>query len=116
MLLCGSTRRLSKNSSPNLLYPIGVGQVDTEADSKGKRHVADRYLMEDAYQRELLALRFEGTLPGHAERGQLQIDGANGSVLVLTILDSVNIQGDVDEDGDGVFDATFLTTWDALFS
>jgi hypothetical protein len=57
---------------------------------------------------------FEGTAPGNPDRGRMRINGADGSVVFLTILDRVNILVEVDEDGDGVFDDTFQTTWAAL--
>ena len=57
---------------------------------------------------------FEGTAPGNPDRGRMRINGADGSVVFLTILDNVNILVEVDQDGDGVFDDTFQTTWSAL--
>lgn len=46
--------------------------------------------------------------------GVLQILGANDTGMIVTALDEVNVQIEVDTDGDGIADVTILTTWAEL--
>lgn len=46
--------------------------------------------------------------------GSLKIAGAGNSSLTVVALDSINVQIDLDVDGDGMADATFFTTWAEL--
>lgn len=55
-----------------------------------------------------------GVDPSDPDTGQLVVSGANGTSVTVTVIDSTNIQLDVDEDGDGVADKTINTTWAAL--
>lgn len=48
--------------------------------------------------------------------GVMTISGANGGVITFTALDSVNVQLDVDVDGDGTPEATIQTTWAVIRS
>lgn len=57
----------------------------------------------------------EGTDPDDPDSGQLLSTGANNSSVLLFVLDNVNVELRVDEDGDGIVDVTIPTTWDALF-
>ncbi|MEM8769962.1 MAG: hypothetical protein AAGE43_21210, partial [Pseudomonadota bacterium] len=46
--------------------------------------------------------------------GVLRIVGLDGGSILVTALDEVNVQLEVDEDGDGTVDVTIMTTWDEL--
>ena len=46
--------------------------------------------------------------------GTLRILGADDASITIVALDEVNVQLDVDTDGDGVTDVTIMTTWDEL--
>lgn len=48
------------------------------------------------------------------DAGQIHCVGAGNSSATLTVVDSVNVQIAVDEDGDGIADNTFSQTWAAL--
>ncbi len=45
--------------------------------------------------------------------GSIKITGAGNSSVTVTALDSVNVQLEVDTDGDNVIDVTIVTTWEA---
>lgn len=51
---------------------------------------------------------------GNPRTGVIVVTGAGGSSLTLTVLDPVNVQLDVDEDGDGNPEQTLITTWAEL--
>ncbi len=46
--------------------------------------------------------------------GVLRIVGLDNGSILVTALDEMSVQLDVDEDGDGTVDATIITTWDEL--
>ncbi len=55
-----------------------------------------------------------GTDPNNPDTGVMKFVGANNTSITLTALDSINVQLDVDTDGDGATDQTIATTWAAL--
>jgi hypothetical protein len=57
---------------------------------------------------------FMGTEPGDPYTGEATITGAGNSSVTLVVLNEVNVQLLVDEDGDGATDTTIDTTWDSL--
>jgi hypothetical protein len=57
---------------------------------------------------------FSGTDPLDPDAGKLTCVGADNTSVTLTVIDSVNVQLDVDQDGDGVVDNTIMGTWSSL--
>jgi len=62
---------------------------------------------------------FQGTAFGqldldNPDSGVMVVTGAGGSMVILTVTGPNTIQIQVDEDGDGNFETTINTTWDAL--
>ena len=57
---------------------------------------------------------FRGNCDRSPDSGSMQITGANGAVIVLTVLDSANVQLEVDLDGDGATDETLTRAWDQI--
>jgi len=57
---------------------------------------------------------FEGIGDGYPSSGVMVVTGAANSSETITVVDSINVTIEVDEDGDGVIDQTINTTWDAL--
>ena len=56
---------------------------------------------------------FQGFDNDYPSSGELLVSGDNSSVR-LTAIDNVNVQVDIDNNGDDVIDETIVTTWDAL--
>ena len=46
--------------------------------------------------------------------GVLEVTGAGGSKAILTVTGLNTVRIDIDEDGDGTFETTINTTWDAI--
>lgn len=59
---------------------------------------------------------FMGASTNNPDTGVMLVTGANDSRAAITVLDSVNVQLEVDEDGDGTVEETIQTTWETLFS
>lgn len=57
---------------------------------------------------------FTGTGFNSPSSGAMIIEGAEGSSIILTALNSVDVMLEVDANGDNVIDETIVTTWDAL--
>ena len=57
---------------------------------------------------------FRGSGDNYPFEGVLVVFGADNSTETITAVDAINITIDLDENGDGVIDETFNTTWDAL--
>ena len=57
-----------------------------------------------------------GTDTNNATAGIMEITGADSSKETLTVLNSVDVQLEIDENGDDIVDETILTTWDELFT
>jgi len=57
----------------------------------------------------------EGTDPDHPDTGDFECVGLSNSSVHAIALDNVNVELQVDVDGDGVVDFTIPTTWAALF-
>jgi hypothetical protein len=57
---------------------------------------------------------FSGTDPLDPDSGKLVCVGAGNTSVTLTVIDSDNVQLDVDSDGDGIVDATLMETWSSL--
>jgi hypothetical protein len=50
----------------------------------------------------------------YPSQGQLLITGASGSTLLVTALNSTQVQLQVDANGDGTVDSTTTATWASL--
>lgn len=50
----------------------------------------------------------------HPSSGSVRIEGAAGSTLIVTAIDDVFVQLQVDTDGDGGFELEVITEWDEL--
>jgi len=48
--------------------------------------------------------------------GVLEVTGAGGSKAILTVTGLNTVRIEIDEDGDGTFETTINTTWDAVFN
>jgi hypothetical protein len=59
---------------------------------------------------------YTGSESNNPEAGVMVVRGAAGSSESITVLDSVNVQVEVDVEGDGTVDETIQTTWGALFA
>lgn len=59
---------------------------------------------------------FQGLDFQYPHTGEMLIKGAEGSSLRLLALDSVNIRIEIDADGDGTYETTIDTTWEAIDS
>ncbi len=57
---------------------------------------------------------FRGSGNNYPFEGVMVITGADNSTETITVVDSINLTIDVDENGDGIVDQTINTTWDAL--
>ena len=57
---------------------------------------------------------FRGMAFFDPDSGVLQIDGANGTSVTLTVLNNVDVQIDVHTDNDNVLDDTLFMSWDEL--
>jgi hypothetical protein len=57
---------------------------------------------------------FESVDGGYPQTGVLRIDGANGSSVVVTVLDEEELQLDIDRDGNEVVDETLVLEWDEI--
>lgn len=55
-----------------------------------------------------------GSCSGRPDSGALLITGADDASIRVTVLDNVNVQLEVDLDGDGSVDETLVRTWDEL--
>ena len=57
---------------------------------------------------------FTGIDPSDPNAGVAKVTASDSSSVTMTVLDGINVQLEVDSDGDGVTDATFNTTWTVL--
>lgn len=57
---------------------------------------------------------FEGVGDNDPEKGIMVLNGANGSKVIMTAIDSTNVRLDTDSNGDGVIDDTQTVTWVSL--
>jgi hypothetical protein len=59
-------------------------------------------------------ISFEGTGNANPSKGQMKVTGANASNLQFTVIDSTNVQMDVDANGDGSFETSIKATWSEI--
>lgn len=58
---------------------------------------------------------FSGAESNNPAEGVMEVTGAAGSKETISVLDSVNLQVEVDLEGDGTVEETIQTTWEELF-
>ncbi|MHC4579702.1 MAG: hypothetical protein ACYTFD_19060 [Planctomycetota bacterium] len=57
---------------------------------------------------------FAGTDPDDPDTGEMDVNGAGVSMMTFEVVDNINVQLHVDEDGDGTPETTIDTTWNDL--
>lgn len=57
---------------------------------------------------------FEGTGDEDPQSGQMEITGADGGIIIITVQGANSVLIEIDIEGDGVIDGTIETTWDEM--